>query len=78
MPSLHCNIHSVNPLYLQEWVVNEKGWRMLSLAVNRFCSNQAHYLSSLSFTMFIVPAAVAWRVSVHSSLCPGVLLELDH
>ena len=43
--------------------LSKEEWReLLSLVMYGFCSNKALYSASLSFTMFIGPAAVARRV----------------
>ena len=59
-----------------------EGWRaLLSLVMHGFCSNKALYSASLSYTMFLGAAAIAWRVlqngSVHCFLGIGSLVFLN-
>ena len=61
-PTLHCSIHSVNPPTYRDGLSAE-GWRaLLSLVMHGLCSNKYLYSASLSLTVFIGPAALAWPV----------------
>ena len=68
-PTLHCSIHSVNPLSYRDGLSKEK-WR----ALLSFNSNKALFSASLSFTMFIGPAAVAQQV-LQKKICPSFPLS---
>ena len=62
-PTLHCIIHSVNPLTDRDRLSIEE------LRAPLFIS-KAPYSAILSFTIFIGPAAIVWRI-LQNGVCPS-------
>ena len=81
-PTLHCRIHSVNPVTYRGGFLQKDGKYFFLLVMYGFCSNKGLYLARISFKHLFGlrqqnggPRKIG---SVHPSLCPSVFLKLDH